>query len=85
MREILAIGVISGTSADGIDAAALLTDGVQVTRTLGGVTVPYAEDLRAEVLSLMAAPERVREKEGRQAAVEGAGSCRARACAARRM
>ena len=60
MREILAIGVISGTSADGIDAAALLTDGVQVTRTLGGVTVPYAEDLRAEVLSLMAAPERVR-------------------------
>ncbi|MEC8850844.1 MAG: anhydro-N-acetylmuramic acid kinase, partial [Pseudomonadota bacterium] len=60
MREILAIGVISGTSADGIDAAALLTDGDQVTRTLGGVTVPYAEDLRAEVLSLMAAPERVR-------------------------
>ena len=60
MREILAIGVISGTSADGIDAAALLTDGVQVTRTLGGVTVPYAEYLRAEVLSLMAAPERVR-------------------------
>ena len=58
MREKLAIGVISGTSADGIDAAALITDGVHVSRTLGGVTVPYAEDLRAEVLSLMAAPER---------------------------
>lgn len=56
----LAIGVISGTSADGIDVAALQGTGIAVTQTHGGLTLPYAGDLRAELLALMRTPERVR-------------------------
>ena len=56
----LAIGVISGTSADGIDVAALCGNGTQIRQTLGGLTVPYGQALRAELLALMRSPEKVR-------------------------
>ncbi len=55
---MLAIGLMSGTSADGVDAAVLWTDGERVERFGPAVTVPYAPGLRAEVLGVMADPGR---------------------------
>lgn len=59
----LAIGVISGTSADGIDVAALRGSGTAVSQTLGGLTVPYAPDLRDDLLALMRTPEQVHDRD----------------------
>jgi len=42
-----AIGLMSGTSLDGIDAALALTDGQRSFRAIGrSLTLPYAAELR---------------------------------------
>jgi anhydro-N-acetylmuramic acid kinase len=43
------IGLMSGTSLDGIDAALIETDGVNFIRRLGFLTVPYRDELRAQL------------------------------------
>lgn len=43
---ITAIGMMSGTSLDGVDAALIETDGVDVRRLDQSVFVPYAPELR---------------------------------------
>lgn len=45
-----AIGLMSGTSCDGVDAALLETDGQANIKPLAGITVPYEDDLRARML-----------------------------------
>ena len=59
MAAILrAIGVISGTSMDGIDVALVETDGEAALRTGPGRTYPYPEALRRALLALAADPAR---------------------------
>ncbi len=67
---MLALGLMSGTSADGVDAAIVDTDGVRVTGFGPALTIPYPEALRLEVLAVMADPARA-EHDG-LAALEGA-------------
>src|SRR5580765_5225523 len=43
---MLAIGLMSGTSLDGVDAALIETDGEDRITPRGSVTIPYAEDER---------------------------------------
>jgi anhydro-N-acetylmuramic acid kinase len=45
-----AVGLMSGTSADGADAALIGTDGEDAIEFYGGITVPYDSDLRSRVL-----------------------------------
>lgn len=45
-----AIGLMSGTSADGADTALIGTDGEDAIEFYGGLTIPYDDDLRARVL-----------------------------------
>ena len=45
----IAIGLMSGTSCDGVDAALLKTDGESDIDFLGGLTVHYEGDLRARL------------------------------------
>lgn len=40
------IGLMSGTSMDGVDAALLYTDGVTIQRTDKALTIPYSADIR---------------------------------------
>ena len=48
MAETLkVIGLMSGTSLDGVDAALLETDGEKVAVALAGLTIPYDRDTRA--------------------------------------
>jgi len=45
-----AIGLMSGTSGDGVDAAMLETDGNDKISFVGGLTVPYEDELRGRLL-----------------------------------
>ena len=44
---VLALGLMSGTSIDGVDAALLWTDGSTVVEPRGALTIPYDDALRA--------------------------------------
>ncbi|WP_262691753.1 anhydro-N-acetylmuramic acid kinase [Kordiimonas aestuarii] len=44
-----AIGLMSGTSMDGIDAAMIYTDGVKVERLGPSLTLPYTSEMREQV------------------------------------
>jgi anhydro-N-acetylmuramic acid kinase len=47
------IGLMSGTSADGVDAAMLRTDGQELVEPHESVFVPYSDGLRRDILALM--------------------------------
>lgn len=49
-NSIVAVGLMSGTSADGVDAALLHTDGELLIDVLGGITLPYDDDMRSRLL-----------------------------------
>jgi anhydro-N-acetylmuramic acid kinase len=46
------VGLMSGTSLDGVDAAVLVTDGERVTAQGPRLTLPYAPELRAALRTL---------------------------------
>ena len=77
MANVLrALGLMSGTSADGVDAAIIETDG-ETVRSFGPCrTVPYPASLRQAVLAAMAAGE---APHGLEAAVTQANAHAARA------
>jgi anhydro-N-acetylmuramic acid kinase len=56
--SLTAIGVISGTSMDGIDVSIVKTDGDRIVTPGAGRTFPYPEDLRRRLLELIAEPSR---------------------------
>lgn len=46
---LLALGLMSGTSVDGIDAALLRTDGMSIVEARGALTIPYGDGLRSDL------------------------------------
>lgn len=55
---ITALGLMSGTSMDGIDAAIVTTDGTRIQCTGPWATYPYPAALRGELAAVIAAPDR---------------------------
>jgi len=53
-----AIGLMSGTSMDGIDVAAIETDGERVPWTAGAMTSPYSAETRARLADAIRNPDR---------------------------
>jgi len=53
MNSVLAIGLMSGTSMDGVDAALVETDGDMLVRPHGFITIPYGEGDRQTIRAAM--------------------------------
>ncbi|GAJ28889.1 anhydro-N-acetylmuramic acid kinase [Acidomonas methanolica] len=51
--RLVALGLMSGTSLDGVDAALIETDGEEISRRFEGLTLPYAPELRAALRALL--------------------------------
>ena len=56
-KSYRAIGLMSGTSMDGIDVAAIETDGESVSWTAPGLTVPYPAEFRAKLAAAIRSPD----------------------------
>ncbi len=52
-QPILALGLMSGTSLDGVDAALIRTDGATVSERGGCLTLPYPPDLRGRLRAVL--------------------------------
>lgn len=52
-----AIGLMSGTSLDGIDAALIKTDGDTHVETIGAISIPYHDELREKLRLCLGAKE----------------------------
>jgi len=52
-RTWTAIGLMSGTSMDGVDAALITTDGDSLVETGAHLTIPYSDDFREELRDLI--------------------------------
>ncbi len=52
-KFLRAVGMMSGTSLDGVDAAWVESDGVTITRTGMNVTMYYEDELRADLRRLL--------------------------------
>ncbi len=52
-----AIGLMSGTSLDGIDAALIKTDGHDYVEIIGTISVPYDDELREKLRSCLGAKD----------------------------
>jgi len=76
---LTAIGLISGTSADGIDAALIETDGVVVSATGPSLTLAYPAPLRRALLDLMQDPAQAATDTSLEAAVTDANAAAVRA------
>ena len=53
IKKINALGLMSGTSLDGVDIAAVTTDGVDVYEFGPAMTVPYEDELREKIRSVL--------------------------------
>ncbi|MCB9960040.1 MAG: anhydro-N-acetylmuramic acid kinase [Rhodospirillaceae bacterium] len=55
--DYTALGLMSGTSMDGVDVAVVTTDGHRRVKPGAWMTVPYRDDLRGRLARLVAAPD----------------------------
>lgn len=69
-KPLWALGLMSGTSADGIDAALLQTDGVTIAAFGPTHYVPYPDHLRKQILEAYGRPPSPQEKELEQVITE---------------
>ena len=53
-KAVRALGLMSGTSMDGIDAALIETDGVDIVRTGAALTRDYDPSFRARLAAVIA-------------------------------
>lgn len=75
---ISAIGLMSGTALDGVDAAWIDSDGERITGFGPALTQPYPADLREELRALVHAPDRA-EQDGLEALEARLTDCNAAA------
>ena len=56
MQPVWVIGLMSGTSLDGIDAAAIYTDGIDILEYGPGLTIPYEPEFQQQLQKILGLP-----------------------------
>lgn len=56
MQPVWVIGLMSGTSLDGIDAAAIYTDGIDILEYGPGLTIPYEPEFQRQLQEIPGLP-----------------------------
>lgn len=69
-RLVTAIGLMSGTSLDGVDAAIIATDGELAVECGPALTIPYAEPVQAKLRSILGCRPEERSAEIAEIAAE---------------
>lgn len=64
-KPVLAIGLMSGTSMDGVDAALLRTDGEAVVERLGFAFLPYEDTFRHDLVEAVGEASGLADRAGR--------------------
>lgn len=70
IKTVNALGLSSGTSLEGVDAALISTDGVDVYEFERSMSVPYDDDLREKIRSILSLRPDTPENEAKIKAVE---------------
>ena len=65
-KLITAIGLMSGTSCDGIDASIIKSDGENSLELIGDYFLPYAEKIKIRIRKLKEKVDRVFELENKK-------------------
>ena len=63
MKSVLSLGLMSGTSLDGVDAALLMTDGETAGSAGEALTMPYPDELRRAIRAVLGGVGPVEEVE----------------------
>ena len=69
-KPIRAIGLMSGTSMDGIDAALIETDGEEFVRCCASRTWPYPDDFRDRLRGSLSAAQSMTDRSARQSILQ---------------
>ncbi|HUS96891.1 MAG TPA: anhydro-N-acetylmuramic acid kinase, partial [Hyphomicrobiaceae bacterium] len=68
-KVMCAIGLMSGTSMDGIDVARIETDGDRILRRFPAITYPYSVDFRARLIEALDIAQTLRGRTARPGAL----------------
>ncbi|MGD9866618.1 MAG: anhydro-N-acetylmuramic acid kinase [Hyphomicrobiales bacterium] len=71
-RKLRALGLMSGTSMDGVDAAVIVTDGERVLERSGGIGLSYAEGDRSLIEAAVAEARELADRDARPEALAAA-------------
>ena len=62
IKKIKALGLMSGSSLDGVSASVIVTDGIDIYEELRSINLPYSDDIRLRLKSILGKKPQTQEE-----------------------